>query len=201
MNLTIVQKIWMCIAILISGYFMNLGSSMIQGRSVNAILSTVSDYWFPSAQKSSLAVEKYKNQLKYYTDSVVFGDKSMLEKAHENKELALGILTDINQSSQRWNIPDQTCPALIKSIDDFSRKASPIYMAVIMSLDDNSHVDDLMLKKMNDRGLEILKKLEALASFYNTRLNDQLVRVRNMSHRGWWINVFMALIIVSISLP
>ncbi|MBU1170156.1 MAG: hypothetical protein KKD44_11385 [Proteobacteria bacterium] len=180
---------------------MNLGSSMIQGRSVNAILSTVSDYWFPSAQKSSLAVEKYKNQLKYYTDSVVFGDKSMLEKAHENKELALGILTDINQSSQRWNIPDQTCPALIKSIDDFSRKASPIYMAVIMSLDDNSHVDDLMLKKMNDRGLEILKKLEALASFYNTRLNDQLVRVRNMSHRGWWINVFMALIIVSISLP
>ena len=85
-SLSIAQKIWVGIFVLILGYFVSMVLGFIFSKQTEKRLDGISKYHFLASQKSQSALNLFKEQLKMYNDAVILGDASQIETAQKNAE-------------------------------------------------------------------------------------------------------------------
>jgi len=62
-SLSITKKIWLSISILIFGYFLSMVFGFVRGNENQKQLHYASEYLFPSAIQSQLALSAFKEQI------------------------------------------------------------------------------------------------------------------------------------------
>ncbi|GAB6094922.1 hypothetical protein JCM14469_11740 [Desulfatiferula olefinivorans] len=200
MRFSIVQKILTCMAILIGGYILILASGTRVGQAIDDILFRVSDYGFPASQKSGMALEGFRHELRAYQDGVLFGDAALLDKAAQFHDESVQALIDIHTRSREWGIDASRCLALIESLQAFSENAGREYRLLIHAPDDKRlPVDESRFQALNAQGNECLNRLEQYYDECESAVRDQLIEARTLNRRKQRANLIMAALVVSMA--
>ena len=81
-SLSIANKIWISLGILITGYVFSMIIGFMYNQSTNTSVALISDDIFPASSQSQKAVSAFKEMIKNYQDAVMTGEGSFLEDAH-----------------------------------------------------------------------------------------------------------------------
>jgi len=103
--LSIAQKIWLSLGILVAGYFMSVGVGFFLGKSWEARLYLVSDEMFTASLQSRTAESAFNEQIKIYNDIVMIGNigdfiESAQKKADET-QAALGNIIRLKKLDEK----------------------------------------------------------------------------------------------------
>ncbi len=95
--MSISQKIWLSLSILIVGYSISTGFGFILGRQTESRLNNISEYLFTATIKSRLALSAFEEQIKSYNDLIMIGNmgnaiESSQEKAEEVQDALQSII-------------------------------------------------------------------------------------------------------------
>ena len=85
-SLTIKQKIWLSLSIMIFGYFISMVVGFIYGKRTESRLYRVSEYLFSASRESQVALSSFNQGMKFYEDAVLLSDTSLTDNARQKIE-------------------------------------------------------------------------------------------------------------------
>ena len=133
--MSIRQKIWLSLSMMICGYFISMVFSFVYGQRTEARLSGVSEYLFPAGRQSELALASYEHSMKMYEDAVILSDATLLENARKKIAEAPAalrtILTLPGCSSQNKADLEEA----LRELTNFSAAAHAVYAKMSAGFD------------------------------------------------------------------
>ncbi|MBU0994426.1 MAG: SpoIIE family protein phosphatase [Proteobacteria bacterium] len=205
-SVSIFSKIWMSLGILIFGYFLSMVVGFFLGQRTISYLEDVSEYQFPAAKKSQMALSAYNEQIKLYKDAVTLGEASFVEsadkKASEVKE-ALVSITQLNQS--RLNKNDEI-EKLIFQFDTFREGALRVYTLMadygneeLLMEGDLSHQSKLIDdgNQLQEETIRLRKKIELLEQTFSSNLKGQLADINQKTKHQQYLNLTVFVVVVT----
>lgn len=200
-HLTIVRKIWLCFIILVSGYAVILLTNFMNDKQLDSYHETVFGYVSPSVGISHGVVLRFNNQLKYYQDSVVFGEIKMLAFAQENEKAISDYLIQLNELSLRFKGHDDLeFPKVMEEFRVYSERALRSYSSAITSMSRNHDGNQQDLKGIYREGERLKKVFTGISTYYSDYLKSELPRIRASMKRNRLINGFVSLGVVGVAL-
>ncbi len=194
-QLSIFQKIWMSVGILVIGYFISMALGFGLGLNMENRLVNVSGYLLPAASHSQNAHAIFKEQIGRYMDSILLGDPTKVTEGQEkSKELA----TQLSKILALPNIDRASSETVRKVLSEhraYTDEAQALYEAI--SKGDDSLMDQApaMAKKHE----ALMKALETIQGSFAEQLQTELLSNVKNSHNQRWANAALFVIVVILS--
>ncbi|MBF0226193.1 MAG: methyl-accepting chemotaxis protein [Desulfobacterales bacterium] len=194
--LTISNKIWLSLGILIVGYFGSMLFGYVKGVKTESMLVDVSDSIFPASQSSQAALTEFENQIKFYADAVIFGDEAKIDDAQTRAEdvrssiEAIVKLQGINP--EKRNKTEE----VLKTFNEFTEKAKSLYGILSKGgADTDNQAGDLTNKKEF-----IQEQLSELTKGFSDELRTELASIGNATRNQRKVNmlVFFCVVFVAV---
>lgn len=199
-SMTVSKKIWICLGILILGYFASNVFGYINGRKTDSRLRHVSEYIYPASRLSQNALTFFNDQIKGYNDAILTGDDTLLEttllKSGEAEKAlkAIASLPGIN------DIISKKISETIEKLNIFTSNAQSTYLAMATNSGDEN---------TGNEAARLAKETEELRETFNTYTNlfvDELkselattgMAVREQQTLNMW--VFLIIVIIACTL-
>ena len=122
-RLSIIQKIWLSLSILLIGYFVSLIVGVYVDIRTEDRIAHVAESIFPASRYSQHAHQAFKEQVEYYFQSFSMGEKRVIQTGNRKGEQAIQYLDNILDID---GLPAQTVErtkALRQQLSAYSRKA------------------------------------------------------------------------------
>ena len=204
-------KIWLSLGILVFGYLGSMMLGFFLGRQAELRLHMVSEYLFPAAKQSQLALVAFKEEIKFFDDVVVLGEESFIASAKEKGKDAHDFLTNVVAIKGISQRKKERIEKTIKKLDEFNRMAIYVYSDLSEYLDAMQAADegkddkkDLREKAfyLAEQTKVITRELTSYAREFSDELKGELAEIRENTRRQRYINmvVFFLVVIVALGL-
>lgn len=196
-SLSIVQKVWLTAGILIICYLISMVFVFENSRKTEMRLSDVADYAFPAAQMSQLIVGLFKEQIKSYRESVLFGDSSHVGTANKKWREADDYLKAMLDLSGLNDDAKETIRITRKEMMDFEKAAYENYLLISNDIEsDHSH----LMAQTNERTEALQEQLVLFQQKFSRSLTEELAAVQSKTHIFRWLNMVSFFCVVAISI-
>ncbi len=192
-SLSIANKIWLSLSILILGYFVSMVLGYVNGKNTEASLVHVSEYVFPATKLSQAAVTAFEEQIKLYKDAVMVGDTALVDTAGKQAQEVKKSLQAIADLAGLSTAEKSAVQMIIQELDDFSKSADPAYRA--MSKNEEG-ADKDKISKLADKTQAIQKKLLDQAQGFVDDLKAELSSVGDNTRRQRHFNLIAFWVVV-----
>lgn len=195
---SISQKIWFSLSILVLGYLFSMVTGQFYGHKTESRILTVSDRLFPAAQISQTIEATFEEQIRLYNDAVLIGEISLVQEAEDHVRNITGLLQQflaLNKYKERHRADIEET---IRLYGKFTRAANSVYHRMAKG----SEAPELMEQVMDlaHQTKDLRQRFERYAEQFSKDLKNNLTDVHNMSHRQRFIDQFLFVSVVSISL-
>lgn len=192
-HLSIAQKIWFSLSILILGYLFSMILGFYLGQHIESRLLHVSDHRFPLAQKSEFANIKFKEMIRLYYDAVLIGEAGPIEKAGE---IAGEVYTALREMAELISDEDLSHKDLLQvasGFKEFSMEAEKLYsqMSKNIEIDEISDSQAEDAKLMAGRAERIKESLEEYTARFSEDLKKEIADVRHLSRHQRFLSLFI----------
>ncbi len=203
-SLSITKKIWLCLSILIIGYFISMSYGYLLGRENEARLETLSRYMFPAAMHSQAALSAFNEQIKAYGESVMTGEKELLAAAQANGERVANALGAIRELK---GLDRQRLSQVATTYDRFqafSETARTIYSQMSEAGGADGDLDQAA--RLQEKAADLAEQTEALRTrlegftqWFAADLKDEAAAIRQNSRQNRLRSVilFFSVLLVS----
>lgn len=169
-SLSISQKIWFSLSILIIGYFFSMLFGYTNGKETEKRIFNVSEYRFSATQFSQGALTTFNEQLKFYKDAIITGDTVMLEDAQSKTNEVIDHLQSIEALNDLQKDFKQTARQLAIQIKQNNQAAQTIYSNLITG----EYIDTKKVSQLNASNQALKKELETLTQNIVSDLKSEL---------------------------
>ncbi len=196
-SLSIIQKVWVSIGLLIIGYFVSTIFGFIGGKETESKLNDVSEYLFPATKESQLALSSFNDQIKLYNDAVMMGDETLVDAAKEKSEKAASHLGNIINLTRLNEESLKKVGKTSKLLEEFTLSAQQVYK--IMSSDSETDVGkrSAILAKQTDT---LQKDLNSYTKLFSDDLKSELSNVSSATKNQRWLNLIAFFLVVSVAI-
>jgi len=171
-NLSIFQKIWFCIAILVLGGSVSVAFSFYYSFELGGYLKEIVTYWMPASRHALTAKIAFKDQTNYYLLGAATGDSEKLKSAQEKADEIQDVLETMATLPRLEAESAATLKQLTSDHKAYSQEAQTVYTAV--SKGDKSLKDKT--DALNKKSEEIAQTLETMhrgfTNVLQVRIND-----------------------------
>ena len=195
--LSIANKVWISIGILILGYFISMAIGFYLGLEIEKRLQSASENLFPASMMSSAAVTGFEEQIKLYNDAVLMGEESMFGKTQEKADAVaknLGAIVAMPEIRQKNK--DNISKALKEHIA-FTSQAQKVYAALSTGEDS---FDDNAVGALAQQTLKIREALDTNATEISQELKNELAALRDNSKNQRMLNLLLFAVVVIITM-
>lgn len=205
-RLSIIQKIWLSLSILLVGYFVSLTVGFYVNMHTEHRIAHVADTFFPASRYSQYAHQTFKEQVNHYYQAFTMGEKRFIQTADRKGEQAaqyLEIIITIKDIPPRVVTQSKT---LIKALRNYRQKASLSYMTFLDLVEQNKMYtpeymaieDDIMALGGQLNGLK--NDFSAFVDSLQADVKNELAAVRSVTRQLRYISVAVFCVVVSIFL-
>lgn len=220
-SISIANKIWLSLTILIFGYFSSIIFAMINGNQTQARLNRVSSYLFPATKHSQMALTSFSQVYKLYQDIVVFGDESILDDANLKGTETLKNLNEILQLEGIGESEPEKIKTLIKKVKEYINTASTGYYSMHTNISNaetlenegNDELDDdednwgdsfnsleQNAAKLNKMTSNLQESLSNLTNEFSQQLNMEIASIGLKTRQQQIFNLYICFGTVILSL-
>lgn len=197
-NLSIAQKIYVCIGIILAGYVTTLFINSIEGKAIDGKLNKVASQVFPASLASEKAYNSYTVSLTLYQDSALMGKEELVEQGTNSLGSAIALLEKVSEHmSDNEEISTMSLKTL-KSLNKYKDAASPVYTA--FSKDNMSSDLSNKLQTLAADSSSITKNLDVIRTRVQEAAKTQLQEISAQANNQRTKNLIIFLVIVVISL-
>jgi len=202
-------KIWLSLGILVFGYLGSMMLGFFLGKQAELRLHMVSEYLFPAAKQSQLALVAFKEEIKFFDDVVVLGEESFIASAREKGKDAHDFLTNVVAIKGISKGKKERIEKTIQKLNEFNRMAIHVYSDLSEYLDAmqaaNEGQDDkrdLREKAflLAEQTKVITRELTSYAREFSDELKGELAEIRENTRRQRYINLVVFFIVVIVAL-
>lgn len=213
-SLSVSKKIWLSLSIFIVGYFGSMVFGFVFGQKAEIRLSVVSGHIFPAAIKSSEALSAFNEQIKLYSDAVLFGESEYLEAAEKKSLIVKKALETISRlkelNSDRLTQVENT----LEQYNQFTVSAKNFYSKMTKAFDKDQGETETGSEKetrtqdspkqtarlLGDETESVRKKLELFTSQFSEDLKQEVSFVSHYIKENRYTNIAIFIIILFVSL-
>ncbi len=203
-------KIWLSLGILVLGYFGSMMLGFFLGQQTELRLHMISEYLFPAAKQSQLALVAFKEEIRFFDDVVVLGEESFISSAKEKGRLSLDFLMNIMAIDGLSELKKERIEKTVQKLNEFNRIAIIVYsdLSEYLEVMQAGEVEDdkksLRQKAflLAEQTKVIKRELTSYASEFSDELKGELAQIRENTRRQRYINlvVFFLVVIVALGL-
>jgi methyl-accepting chemotaxis protein len=197
-SISIGNKIWFSISILILGYLINTVTGYVLGKSTESGLLDISQSVFPASVLSQGAETAFNDEIRLYNDAIIFGDEERLAEAVESGKQVQAELKDISALDGLDAAIKTEAMVLSGDIEAFNLVAEPVYTAL-----SQGEEDDALIRKASELAKttkDIKSRLAALEDSLAELLQGDLEEISQRSKQQRYLNVGLFLVVVCITL-
>ncbi len=197
-SLSITTKIWLSIGILVFGYFASTMLGFYTGKNTEKRVKNVSENLFTATKESQLALTTFKEQIKFYNDSVMLGDDALIDSAGEKIEATSTHLQTIVALTGQDKKTKNDATRILKQYKRFSTSAQSVYKEVSTSIDSDEDSD--IRKKTHDLAKETDTLRKDLTDFVATsteHLKKELSTVSKATKKQRQLNLISFFLVVA----
>ncbi len=201
-------KIWLSIGILVIGYFVSMVYGFVTGRQTEARLKLVSEYIFPAATNSQIAMTAFTEQISNYENVILFGDETKLQFAYERSREVREAIRIIASSKVKDDKTIIKVRRILKQLDSFTEKAQSVYSEMSM-YDEEIGIKDEKERNLHKKAFNLASQTEYLRKelmhikiAYADKLNAELADISRATMRQRYMNliVFCTVVIIAVSM-
>ncbi len=200
-SLTIAQKIWVGMVVLILGYLITMILGYIFSLETEKRLHGISESHFLASQKSQSALNLFKEQIKMYNDAAILGDDTQIETAQVNAEKVVKSLQTIVELKELDGQLIEAVKVIVKRLEVFAASAKISYLAMATGETDGG--GGSLAEKMGAlaKETEFLKgKLEEFSQAFSEGLKKELSDIADVTQKQQYLNMVIFIGVVSIAL-
>ena len=198
-SLSIVNKIWLTLGLLIIGYFITMLLGFTSGRKSESRLYDVSEYFFPATRESQAALTAFNEQIKLYNDAVMMGDATLIDSAQSKGEEAVNHLKTIIDLSKLDKLTLEDVRATHDRLKQFTEKAQAAYKALSS---DSETAADKNTNKLAEETKALRDELITYTKKFISDLKNELSDISSDTKGQRYFNlvVFVIVVIVAVVL-
>lgn len=203
-RISISKKIWICLSVFIIGYFGSMIFSFVLGKNAEIRLHGVSDAIFPAAIQSRIAVSRFKEQVKNYSDAVMLGETEYLETAKKNFGEVKTALETVIALKDLMDVRKSELKQLLDQYNTFTGSANVVYRNMSASIEKPENSDEpdtgLSAKQLAEQTRSIQEKLENFSDTFSNDLKNEVAQVSRdiKDSRHTNMAVFFVVFLVSV---
>lgn len=204
-NLSISQKIWLSLAILIVGFFGTMSFGFIRGKRTERRLFTTSESYFPATQQSHLATSAFNEQIKMYNDAVVMGEVDVLEAAQQKARICQDALGRIAALEGLDTQDKATVQDLHDKLAAFTHRAQSVYQRMCSNAEDSMDADS-GVSSLEDQMIALGRQTEVLqqrlsdkSAYFSKHLKDELAAMGAASVQQRYLSLGVFVIVLATS--
>ncbi|MBA4367594.1 MAG: methyl-accepting chemotaxis protein [Desulfobacterium sp.] len=179
-SLSIANKIWLSLSILIIGYFASMLFGYSNGKQTENRLFSVSESVFPATRFSQTALNSFGEQIKLFNDAVLIGDTKLLETAQSKAKQIQEALSAISALPNVDTDIKEKINISIKELFSFSESANTLYTKMITNEDTADMSKTAELAKQTE---SLDKQLTQFSQYFVNELNSELSSISQDTKR------------------
>jgi methyl-accepting chemotaxis protein len=195
--LSIVKKIWICLGILIFGYFVSMVIGLYLGIETETRLQYASDDLFPASMMSIAAVTAFDEQVKLYNDAVLLGESSIFTKTQQKADEVAANLKAVGNMAGIEQVKKDALSQTVEQHAQFSNSAQKIY--AMMSSGKGEFNEDTVAA-LAQQTKKIREKLVEYKSGFSEDLKNELTTIISKSEDQRKVNVLLFAVVVLVAL-
>lgn len=193
-SLSIANKIWSSLSILIIGYLASMLFGFSNGKLTENRLVSISESVFPATRYSQSALNSFGEQIKLFNEAVLIGDVKELETAKSKAKQIQEALTAVSALPNIDTDMKRNIDILIKELFSFTESAITLYTQMI----ENENSADVSKTAELTKQTELLEKqLTRLTQSFVNELNSELSSIRQDTKRQSIYSLITFLIVVA----
>lgn len=190
---SIAQKIWFSFSILIIGYLFSMVLGFYLGQQIESRLLRVSVQMFPLAQKSEVALAKYREMMRLYYKGTMIGDPKVFGKA---RNVAGEVFQTLHEMAIYKPEQDKIHSDILEtatSLKNFSARAEKVYIQLSENNENSEVIKSITeeSKILANWSKTIEQKLEGYSIRFSQELNNEIASVRHTSRHQRFTNLFL----------
>ncbi len=193
-SLSIANKIWSSLSILIIGYFASMLFGYSNGKLTENRLFSVSESVFPATRYSQSALNSFGEQTKLFNDAVLIGDVNQLETAQSKAKEIQQALTAISELPNVDPDMKEKIDTLIKKLFSFTESANTLYTKMI---ENENNADVSQTAELTKQTEFLEKQLAQFSQYFVNELNSELSSIRQDTKRQSIYSLMTFFIVVS----
>ncbi len=198
MKLTIAKKIWISLGILILGYFFSMVLGFVTGWNTENQLTSVLTNLFPATKHSLLAETTFKEQIRLYSDAILIGDATNIDKANQKARQVQEALYRIIGLSGLPHEKKEATRLLRERLKDFSRSAQTTYTALVSEFEHQNlgSFSSQEAEQLAQETEDLKKGLADLNQSFSEALETELTQINQRTYQQRHINMALFAIIL-----
>ncbi len=169
-SVSITNRIWISIGILLLAYFVSNVLSMRGGRLVERRIGDVVSVSFPASRMTQQALTLFQNGIKFYGDAVMLGDTDRIQEAEAVLSKAAGLIGETASLGGMSTALIAEAKTLQEGIVAYYREASPLYERM-SGFDD----DPALMDRVSELGV-VMSALEEQLGALNAHIAQNLMQ-------------------------
>ena len=205
-SLSIKQKIWLSLSLMVLGYFVSMIFGFFSGQQVELRLSRVSDYLFPAVRESQTALSAFNQGMKKYEDAVFAEDADMVDEADALLHEALAALQTLRNLGTQRGEEDPDADAALLALRGFSQSAYETYATLAeidpFALNEESEIAITLQEQIDTLVTQkdaVKARLQALMALLSERLKTELQAISSRTRRQRYVNLIVFAVVVLVS--
>ena len=195
---SIAQKIWFSFSILIFGYLFSMILGFYLGQQIESRLLGVSEKRFPLSQKSEVALTKFREMMRLYSDGVMTGDTELIKNAGSVADTVFQTLQDMAAYEPKQDKIHSDILETANSLKKFSDRAERVYTRLSENSVSSEITESLTEESrvLANRSEIINEKLEGYTVRFSQDLKNEIADVRHTSRHQRFTNLFVFITVV-----
>ena len=195
-NLSIFQKIWFCIAILVLGGSISVAFSFYYSFELGGYLTEIVGYSLPASKYTQTVKADFNDQTNFYLFSAATGDQAKIKSAQEKADEIQDTLETMSMLPPVDPEATSIVKALIADHKAFTQEAQTVYLAISKGDKGLKDKADELIKKSTAIS-ETLKNLNLrFANVLQARLGD--FRREGQNQRERTLGLYIGFVILSL---
>ncbi|MDM8538354.1 methyl-accepting chemotaxis protein [Desulfobacterales bacterium HSG17] len=199
---TLAAKLWATLGLVIGAYLLSVAVGFMFGRQTENVLVHVSDIQFPISIQTHTSLSIFKEQVKSFSDGVIFGDADMIETA---KKQSLQVQQSFKFIIEQPGLDENKdiVKKLMVRHNNYTEDAYKIYsaMTALISGDVDSaeySQDELQNKAgtLDIEGKNILQEMTKLNRAFSDDLQKDLTAMKNNIRKNRFLNIIIFAVVL-----
>jgi len=196
-SLSIANKVWFCLGILIMGYLASMVAGFYLGLKTEAQLQETSDQLFPATMHANSAQTAFEKQMKGYTDAILMGEASIFSMTLEKSKEIRGNLEAIMKMPAIEPNQKANMAKTLEQLRGFTRTAQEYYGTISRG---DAQMDDVKMGALAEQSEKIKERLTQYKSELSKKLKSNLAQISESSKGQRMMNIWLFLGVVTISM-
>ncbi|MBI9091564.1 MAG: methyl-accepting chemotaxis protein [Desulfobacterium sp.] len=196
-SLSIANKVWACLGILILGYLVSMVAGFYLGLRTETQVQVTSDELFPATMHANSAQTAFEKQMKGYTDAILMGEASIFSMTQEKSdEIRINLEAIIKMPAIEPNQKTDMTETL-EQLSEFTQTAQKYYGAISRG---DAEMDDAQMGALAKQSGEIKERLTQYKIDLSKKLKSNLAQISESSKGQRMMNVWLFIGVVTISM-